>query len=61
MRIAIISDIHSNIEALTEVLKAADAAKADRMVSLGDIVGYGASPNECCDLVRQGRNARVHA
>jgi len=52
VRIAIISDVHSNIEALGEVMKAADAAKADRLVSLGDIVGYGASPNECCDLVR---------
>jgi diadenosine tetraphosphatase ApaH/serine/threonine PP2A family protein phosphatase len=52
MRLAIISDIHSNIEALTEVLKAAEHHKADRFVSLGDIVGYGASPNVCCDLVR---------
>jgi diadenosine tetraphosphatase ApaH/serine/threonine PP2A family protein phosphatase len=52
MRIAIISDIHSNIEALTEVLKVAEAQKVDRLVSLGDVVGYGASANECCDLVR---------
>lgn len=52
MRLAIISDIHSNIEALTEVLRAADQHKVDRIVSLGDVVGYGASPNECCELVR---------
>jgi diadenosine tetraphosphatase ApaH/serine/threonine PP2A family protein phosphatase len=52
MRLAIISDIHSNVEALTEVLKAAEQAKVERIVSLGDIVGYGASPNECCDLVK---------
>src|SRR5919198_169495 len=52
MRLAIISDIHSNLEALTEVLKAAEHHKVDRIVSLGDIVGYGASPNPCCDLVR---------
>src|SRR5919106_1868970 len=52
MRLAIISDIHSNVEALTEVLKAAEHHKVDRIVSLGDIVGYGASPNVCCDLVR---------
>ena len=52
MRIAIISDIHSNIEALSEVLKAMERQKVDRVVSLGDIVGYGASPNPCCDLVR---------
>ena len=53
MRIAIISDIHSNIEALTEVLRVTEEQKVDRIVSLGDIVGYGASPNACCDLVRQ--------
>jgi diadenosine tetraphosphatase ApaH/serine/threonine PP2A family protein phosphatase len=52
MRLAIISDIHSNVEALTEVLRTSDEYKVDRVVSLGDIVGYGASPNECCDLVR---------
>jgi len=52
MRIAVISDIHSNIEALTEVLKVADAQKVDRIVCLGDVVGYGASANECCNLVR---------
>jgi diadenosine tetraphosphatase ApaH/serine/threonine PP2A family protein phosphatase len=53
MRVAIISDIHSNIEALTEVLRTAEQQKVDRLVSLGDIVGYGAAPNPCCDLVRQ--------
>ena len=52
MRFAVISDIHSNLEALTEVLRTVEAQKVDRIVSLGDIVGYGASPNECCDLVR---------
>ena len=57
MRIAIISDIHSNVEALTEVLKVVDHQKVDRLVSLGDVVGYGASPNPCCEMVRQ--NAEV--
>ena len=52
MRFAVISDIHSNLEALSEVLRAIEAQKVDRVVSLGDIVGYGASPNACCDLVR---------
>lgn len=52
MRLAIISDIHSNVEALTEVLRTAEQYKVDRIVSLGDVVGYGASPNECCELVR---------
>ena len=57
MRIAIISDIHSNVEALTEVLKVIDGQKVDRLVSLGDVVGYGASPNPCCEMVRT--NAEV--
>ncbi len=57
MRIAIISDIHSNIEALTEVMKVIEGANVDRIVSLGDVVGYGASPNPCCDIVRA--NAEV--
>ncbi len=57
MRIAIISDIHSNVEALTEVMKVIDHQKVDRLVSLGDVVGYGASPNPCCEMVRQ--NAEV--
>ena len=53
MRLAVISDIHSNVEALTEVLRTAEALKVDRVISLGDVVGYGASVNECCDLVRK--------
>ena len=57
MRIAIISDIHSNVEALTEVLKVVEQQNVDRLVSLGDVVGYGASPNPCCELVRT--NAEV--
>ncbi len=52
MRIAILSDIHSNLEALTEVLRAVEERGADRVVSLGDVVGYGASVNPCCDLLR---------
>jgi len=52
MRIGIISDIHSNLEALTEVLAALRRLGPDRVMCLGDVVGYGASVNECCDLVR---------
>jgi diadenosine tetraphosphatase ApaH/serine/threonine PP2A family protein phosphatase len=57
VRIAIISDIHSNLEALTEVMRVVDDAQVDRIVCLGDVVGYGASPNQCCDIVRT--NAEV--
>ncbi|MFN7134083.1 MAG: metallophosphoesterase family protein, partial [Myxococcales bacterium] len=52
MRIAIISDVHSNIEALSEVVKVIEELRVDRVVCLGDVVGYGASPNECCAIVR---------
>lgn len=52
MRIGIISDIHSNLEALTETLAALERQRPDRIICLGDVVGYGASVNECCALVR---------
>ena len=52
MRIGIFSDTHSNLEALTAVLGAFKHESVDKFVCLGDTVGYGASPNECCDLVR---------
>src|SRR3954468_3671369 len=53
MRIGIFSDTHSNVEALSAVLSAFKQEGVDKLVCLGDTVGYGASPNECCDLVRQ--------
>jgi predicted phosphodiesterase len=53
MRIALISDIHSNLEALTKALEIIDKSSIDEIICLGDIVGYGANPNECLDLVRQ--------
>jgi len=58
MRLLIISDIHSNIEALEEVLAA--APDYDEVVDLGDVVGYGASPNEVVERVRglTGRHVR---
>ena len=52
MRIAIFSDIHSNLEALRAVLDHASTLRVDKHVCLGDVVGYGASPNECIDLLR---------
>lgn len=52
MRIAIISDIHSNLEALNRALTEIEREKVDDIVCLGDIVGYGANPNECVDIVR---------
>ena len=53
MRVGIFSDTHANVEALTSVLGALEKERLDRYVCLGDSVGYGASPNECCDMIRK--------
>jgi len=53
MRIAIISDIHSNLEALTKAMEIIDQRSVDEIICLGDVVGYGANPNECLELVSQ--------
>jgi diadenosine tetraphosphatase ApaH/serine/threonine PP2A family protein phosphatase len=52
MRIGIFSDTHANIEALKAVVEAFSSERIDKYVCLGDTVGYGASPNECCDIIR---------
>ncbi len=54
MKNVILSDIHSNVDALLAVIKeiAEKEGTVDRLLIAGDIVGYGASPNECCDMVR---------
>jgi len=51
MRVALISDIHANLDALESAL--ADMPAADRIVCCGDIVGYYDRPNEVCALVRE--------
>ncbi|MBN1941698.1 MAG: metallophosphoesterase family protein [Phycisphaerae bacterium] len=51
--LAIISDIHSNLEALSAVLADVDARGIRRVVCLGDVIGYGPNPRECLDLVQQ--------
>jgi diadenosine tetraphosphatase ApaH/serine/threonine PP2A family protein phosphatase len=48
MRVAVVSDIHSNLHALEAVLAAIDEEAPDELWCLGDLVGYGARPNECC-------------
>jgi|WetSurMetagenome_2_1015567.scaffolds.fasta_scaffold06409_4 predicted phosphodiesterase len=52
MRIAIVSDIHSNLAAFQEVLADIDRSQADRIVSLGDNIGYGPEPEEVLRLIR---------
>src|SRR3954465_10330351 len=51
--LAIISDIHANIEALTAVLADIDARGLKQIICLGDVVGYGPNPLECMDIVMQ--------
>ncbi|RZU41429.1 metallophosphoesterase family protein [Edaphobacter modestus] len=51
MRALILSDIHGNLEALNAVLEAA-AGQYDVLWNLGDVVGYGASPNEVIEIIR---------
>lgn len=53
MRIAFISDIHGNYEALISVLDHIKGDKVDAYICVGDIVGYGANPNECIKLVQE--------
>lgn len=51
MRCAVLADVHGNLPALTEVLAAADRSGVEQVVVLGDLVGYGAQPNECVELI----------
>jgi diadenosine tetraphosphatase ApaH/serine/threonine PP2A family protein phosphatase len=51
--IAVISDIHGNLEALQAVLDEIDLRGVDEIVCLGDVIGYGPDPLECLDIVRQ--------
>ena len=53
MRVAIVSDIHANRHAFEAVLDAVDAAGAEELWCLGDLVGYGAEPDACVELARR--------
>ena len=53
MKVAILTDIHSNLPALEAALAAIDEAGIERRWCLGDIVGYGAQPDECTKLVSE--------
>jgi predicted phosphodiesterase len=50
-RVAVISDVHGNRHALDAVLDAIAAEQPDELWCLGDLVGYGPQPNECCRTV----------
>ena len=53
MRVAVISDIHSNLPALEAVLADIGAGDPEQVWCLGDVVGYGAQPDECTALVSE--------
>ena len=53
MRVALISDTHGNLQATTAVLDEIAKADVDAIVCLGDLIDYGASPNEVVDLIKQ--------
>ena len=53
MRVAVVSDIHSNLHALEAVLAAIDQEAPDELWCLGDLVGYGPRPNECCAAIAE--------
>jgi len=54
MRFLIIADIHSNLEALVAIFSDLHKQnqKVDKILMLGDIVGYGVNPNECCTIIK---------
>jgi diadenosine tetraphosphatase ApaH/serine/threonine PP2A family protein phosphatase len=53
MLVAIVSDIHANRHAFEAVLADIDGSPAQELWCLGDVVGYGADPNDCCALARE--------
>jgi diadenosine tetraphosphatase ApaH/serine/threonine PP2A family protein phosphatase len=53
MRVAAVSDIHANLPALEAILAAIDEAGVEEIWCLGDVVGYGADPDRCAELVRE--------
>jgi diadenosine tetraphosphatase ApaH/serine/threonine PP2A family protein phosphatase len=51
MKVAVLSDIHSNVEALVACIAHARLQGAEKFVFLGDFLGYGADPNACLDII----------
>jgi len=59
LRYALISDIHSNLEALSAVLDSLGRESIDKYICLGDIVGYAANPNKCTQLIKGVADASI--
>ena len=56
MKYAIISDIHSNLESFKFFLKILSKIQIEKIICLGDIVGYNANPNECIQIISSFKN-----
>ena len=59
MRLALISDVHSNVHALEQVLAQLEREDVDLILNLGDLVGYNANPNECMELLQRRKVTQV--
>lgn len=59
MRYAILSDIHSNLEALSAVLTQLAAERIDQCLCLGDVIGYGADPTACLSRLQESHAVMV--
>ncbi|HEU5162133.1 MAG TPA: metallophosphoesterase family protein [Thermoanaerobaculia bacterium] len=59
MKALVISDIHSNLPALTAVFRAVQRKRLDVLFCLGDIVGYGAQPNQVLERIRRFRGQKL--
>ena len=59
MKIAIISDIHSNLEAVEAVQRTIDEVGVDEIYFVGDVVGYGPDPNACTRWVMENADLAV--
>ena len=60
MRALLLSDLHSNAEALRAVMARVRRKKYDRVICLGDFVGYGAQPNQVLDVMRTMRASKLY-
>lgn len=60
MKMLVLSDLHANLEAVTAVLNDVRRKKVDRVVCLGDFVGYGPQPNQVLDRMRQFRAQKLY-
>ena len=59
MRYVIFSDMHGNVQALERVCEEIESLRPDFVVSLGDVVGYGADPSGCVDIVESVADIRI--